>query len=318
MLTGFALVSVLVLLIGLQYEQKRQVENRGVSQQGVGMLKRVEYEGKTYVEKTALSSFLLLGTDQIGQEVGYGARQGGQADFLMLVVIDHNERKISQLQIDRDTITEVETLGILGNPIGTKPMQISLAHIFGTSREENSGFVQRAVENLLEGIKIDACAVLSMNAIGRLNDALGGVTVTLDEDLSYADPEMAQGRTIRLNASQAELLVRGRMQLGDGSNESRMRRQRLFISGAVQAFREGMKEDAGFMDHIIETVGDDLFIGTQRAVLLNEINRAYHYEVLAVETLAGEYAIGKDGFMEFHTAPGAAAQWVIKTFYEVD
>ncbi len=315
LLVCFGLVAAVVLFAGWRHEQKNNVQQRGVSSQNVGELKRVEYNGETYVEKTALTSILLVGTDREDGTGGYGARQGGQADFLLLLVIDHGEKTIHQLQIDRDTITEVEMLGVLGNPIGTRPMQICLAHAFGTTSVENCGFIERAVENLLEGIEIDYCIALDMGAIGRLNDVLGGVTVTIDEDLTDVDPQMTKGAVLKLTGEQAQTLVRSRMQLGDGTNESRMRRQRWFLSGAVDALREKVGEDTGFFDELLDSLADDLTMTVQRSVLLGEANRAYAYETLPVETLDGEHTIGEDGFVEFHVAQGATAQWVMGTFY---
>ena len=50
--------------------------------------------------------------------------------------------------------------------------------------------------------------------------------------------------------------------------------------------------------------------------LLNEVNRSYKYTQLPVETLAGSYTMGADGFVEFHPAEDAAIQWVLQALYE--
>ena len=50
-----------------------------------------------------------------------------------------------------------------------------------------------AVENLLEGADIEYYVAMNMDAIGILNDALGGVTVTLEDDFTAADPTHAAG-----------------------------------------------------------------------------------------------------------------------------
>ena len=38
-------------------------------------------------------------------------------------------------------------------------------------------------------------------------------------------------------------------------------------------------------------------------------------ETLAVDHPEGEYAIGEDGFMEFHMREGAATEWVLEHLY---
>ena len=314
----FVLLAAALLLVGAFYEGQAEKPVRHMADQAVGKLQRIEYDGQTYIEKTAMTTLLLMGTDQTEASVSYGARQGGQADFLMLLVIDHNDRVIHQLQIDRDTITEVETLGILGNPIGTKPMQICLAHSFGADASQNCGFVKRAVENLLEGITVDDYIALSMNAIPALNSALGGVTVTLEEDLSYEDPQMVKGATLKLNDRQAAILLHDRMQLGDGTNQSRMKRQRLYMTAAADTFRSRIQQETEFLGTFFDALSPFMDASIERGKLLNEINRAYHYEIQPYDTLEGEYSVGEDGFVEFHAAPGAATKWVMETFYKVD
>ncbi len=312
----FPVVVIAALLIALHFEQEGGEQARGVPTQNVGQLKRVTYQGQTYREKPALTSLLLIGTDRPDGTVGYGARQGGQADFLMLVVIDDNEKVVHQLQIDRDTITAVETLGVLGNPVGTKDMQICLAHAFGATPEANCRSVQTAVEHLLEGIGIDYYLALGMDSIGMLNDALGGVTVTLTEDLTGADAQMAAGATLKLTGGQAELLVRGRMQLGDGTNEARMNRQRLYLKAAAGTLKERIRTEPEFLNGFLEKLEGAATMNIQRSQLLHEMNTAYAYEVRPIQTLEGTHKVGESGFMEFHAATEAAAQWVIDVFYE--
>ena len=314
----FPVIVLSVLLTALHLEKKGGEPERGVPTQDVGKLRRVAYNGKIYREKPALTSILLIGTDRAEGSSGYGARQGGQADFLMLLVIDDQEKAVHQLQIDRDTIAAVEALGVLGNPVGTKNMQICLAHAFGATPEENCLSVKKAVENLLEGIEIDEYLAVSMDSIAELNDALGGVTVTLEEDLSSADPEMVRGARLTLTGGQAELLVRSRMNLGDGTNESRMRRQRTFLTAAAEALaarvRSGQESLTGFLDVIDAHATTSI----PRAQLLNELNTAYGYELLPIRTLEGEHTVGADGFVEFHPSPGATAGWVVDVFYEYE
>ena len=74
-----------------------------------------------------------------------------QADFLLLIVIDAPDKKVSMLQIDRDTITDVETLGVLGNVIGTRKLQIALSHSYGKTPQDNCAYTVKTVSNLLQG-----------------------------------------------------------------------------------------------------------------------------------------------------------------------
>lgn len=70
-------------------------------------------------------------------------------------MIDSKNKTVRQLKIDRDTMAEVTVLGMLGNPVGTTQMQISIAHGFGDGREESCGYARDAVSRLLQGESID-------------------------------------------------------------------------------------------------------------------------------------------------------------------
>lgn len=319
-LLALSLLAVLVLAAaycaGMWYEDSRRVQARGEQTQDVGMLRRVEYEGRTYVENPAVTTVLLMGVDHESDAARYGARQGGQADFLMLLAIDHQDGVIRQLHIDRDTMAEVETVGVLGNPIGTRTMQICLAHAYGATDEENSEHMRGAVENLLEGIEIDFYLALNLDAIAALNDALGGVTVTLEDDYTAVDPAMKPGATLTLTGEQARTMVRSRMEVADGTNASRMKRQQTFLSAAAARMSERIRQDSAFINTLFDVLQGYMTTNMTRSRMAGEANQAYSYDVLPADTLAGEHTIGEDGFVEFHTEDGETARWVIDVLFE--
>ncbi|MBO4299525.1 MAG: LCP family protein [Clostridia bacterium] len=307
----------IALAVAQYVEDRNQTQQRGVTNAAIGQRKRVEYEGKTYAERTNLTTLLLMGIDRDSDAPTYGGRQGGQADFLLLIVIDHANKTISQLQIDRDTMTQVEVYGVLGNPVGTQTLQIYLSHGYGKTPEENCKNAILATENLLEGVQIDYYMALNMNAVGALNHVLGGVTVTLEDDLSALDPEMTKGATLHLTDEQAEYFLHSRMTVGEGTNAERMARHRAYMMAAVDVLRAKLKQSANFAGELFDALESDMTSNISRGKLLNEANQSYNYEVLPVATLAGEHVIGHDGYMEFHVAEGATLEWVMQTFYDL-
>jgi LCP family protein required for cell wall assembly len=302
----------------LRYTESRQlVEERGTATENIGTRKRVEYDGHTYAEKTALTSILLMGIDKTDDAVSYGARQGGQADFLLLIVIDHQNKQIWQLQVDRDTMTPVEVLGILGNPVGTRTLQISLSHGFGLTEEACCENTVKAMSNLLEGMAIDYYVSLNLDAMERINNLLGGVTVTLEDDFSDSDPTMVPGATIKLTDEQAAIYLRARMNVGRGTNTERMARQRVYMTAALEAFETRLKESASYAETFFDGLSDGMTTNMKRGTLLGELNQAYNYETLPVSTLEGEHVIGSDGFMQFRVAEGAGINWVMQACYDL-
>jgi LCP family protein required for cell wall assembly len=316
LLAVLLILAVSAYIIGSFDEKNNQSQKRGIIQEDVGILKRIEYQKVKYIEKPAMKTILLLGMDRTNQDQRYGARQGGQADFLMLLAIDHGNKKIYQLQIDRDTMTDVNIYGILGNELGTRVMQICLAHGFGATIEENNQNTVDAVQYLLQGIPIDYYLTLNMESIGILNDALGGVTVTLEDNFTAYDPLMTEGKTMRLNASQAEIFTRFRLEVGNGTNESRMIRQRAFMSAAGALLKECIIDQPDYIGELFDRLKDVMTTNISRGQLINQMNTAYNYEVRPVEMLPGEHSISEDGFMEFYAKDDAAIQWVLQVFYK--
>ena len=315
-LSSVFILAILAFVIGAYLENKNKTQARGVIQEDIGVLKRVTYQDEEYIEKTAVTTILLMGVDQNDDEERYTARQGGQTDFIMLYVIDHNDRTISQLQIDRDTMANVKVYGIFGNDLGTRMMQICLAHGYGTTDEENNQNAVDAVQRLLQGITVDYYATLDLASIGVINHLLGGVTVTLEDDFSAFDPTMLPGTELQLTDQQAVLFTRYRLDIGDGSNESRMRRQRTFLSAAGNLLNEKIDEDTEFLGQMYDGLQDVMTTDLTKAQLINELNTAYKYEIQPVDTLAGQHTVSSDGFMEFYVQDGAAIEWVLNVFYK--
>ena len=157
-----AVAAVILLAAGilfLQHEDSVEYgESRSTMTEGFGQMRTVEWNGKIYREKPAVTTLLIAGTDRHGDPDAAGAktyRRGSPADFIMLVAIDHTSKQIHQLQIDRDTMTDVTVLGVFGNETGTRVMQICLAHYYGDTAEANAEYTVRAVRNLLDGMEMD-------------------------------------------------------------------------------------------------------------------------------------------------------------------
>lgn len=315
MLCCLVLIIGAILIIESQNDHETE-QQRGVMSEDFGQLARREYNGKVYVEKPELTSILMIGVDRDQDVETTGFRNGGQADFIMLTVLDHQNKEIRRLQIDRDTITDVVMLSILGRQVGTRKTHICLSHGFGENEEERCGYTCEAVQNLLLGQKIDLYVCMHFDAIGVFNDFLGGVTVPIEDDFSSIDATMVKGTTMKLNAQQAMYYVRGRYGIGAETNESRMVRQKAYMVAAVEQLQQMTRQDSTVITRMYNAMGDNMITDMSNGRLLNEFNRAYSYEVMPVEYLKGEYKLGDDGFMEFHADEQFIADWVLSVFYE--
>ncbi len=277
----------------------------------------IEHDGHTYRQRSNVITLLLMGIDkEESGTAGVGQRGGGQADFLRLVAIDRQNRTVSQLAIDRDTLAEITVLGVTGNPVGTRVDNISLSHYFGDGKEKSCELTREAVQRLLYGTRIDFYMAMNLDGVPALNDALGGVTVTLEDDFTATNPAWTKGATITLTGSEAETFVRSRTSIGDGTNESRMRRQQQYISEAVRILADKVEKDSEFIGRLFDTLYPYLVSGIRRDRLVTEAYTARKYDRPAVISIAGEHVVGEDGFMQFRPDDERLKETVIKLFFQ--
>lgn len=319
LITVAILAAVIILLNNSEKDQYQ--EKRETMSDGFGQLKTVTIGGVKYREKPAVTTLLIAGIDKpeaTENVVENDYRNGGQADFLLLLAIDHTDKKIHQLQLERDTMAEIDILGIFGNEVGTRTEQLCLAHYFGATPEDNAKYTIRAVERLLEGIQIDGYYMIDYTAIGPLNDALGGVTVQIDFDMEHLNPAWTKGSKVTLKGKEAETFVRARMEVGSGTNEERMVRQNEFMKNAIAKMKQRVSADMSFAETLLESLKNLSVSNMTVKRLAEEMYKARDYETLPVDHPEGEYKTGKDGFTEFHMKEGAAVEWVLNHLYTVE
>ena len=318
-----ALILLLILLVigaagFIVAARLDQQQSEGIitGQEGsYGELPRITWQGATYRQKSGIHTILVVGYDKSSTDERVGFRDGGQCDFLMLLVVDDKSRTVRQLHIDRDTMTNITILGLSGKPAGHKVQQICLAHAFGDNVAYNDQLTREAVEGFLPGVKVESSISMGFDFIERFNHLVGGVTVTIDDDLSALDPAMVPGATLKLTDRQAFDFCHARMTVGDGLNTSRMRRQRVYIDAAAKLMLNRIKRDGEFASMMVDSVYDITHCTLSKGRLINEINRAASYTLMSQEVLPSEHWIGEDGYLECHVKEEDVMAWVLDVFY---
>ena len=309
------LAVVLVLYGGGRWLEKRAEKPETRTQLPQADQETVEVDGVTYRKKSRLTTILVMGVDHDTQD-SYEYRKAGQADFLRLVVLDDADKTVQQLQIDRDTMTPVTVLGLLGDRYEPVTEQICLGYAFGDGRQSSCEVTVEAVENLLGGQKIDQYLSMGLDGISTLNDLAGGVTVTLEDDFSAIDPAMTKGTTLTLWGDQAEVYVRTRRSIGVGTNEARMARQEQYIRQITSQLDAKVQQDQNFVLTAYDALEPYLYTNIPRGQLANEAWAAKDYERMDTIKPEGTYQVGDDGFMEFYPDADALQQAVLQLFYE--
>lgn len=203
----------------------------------------IKLQKKIYRFAHPVQTYLFIGTDKSGNEDASGEEyRGSMADALMLVVVDEEEKAYGILQLNRDTITEVPMLLQDGSANASAQMQLCTAHWYGKDKAASCDNTVETVSKMLGGLPIDGYYALKMDAMPLLNHEVGGVTVTLEDDMTKLDPAMKKGATLTLTDRQAELLMQSRYAMDDDRNTQRMRRQQIFLNAFMKKIK---KQNAG-------------------------------------------------------------------------
>lgn len=278
----------------------------------------IDYEGETYYLKRRIHSVLIMGIDQWEElsspETAY--RHGGQADFLLLVIVDDDLKTVSVLPINRDSMCTMKVLNIFGQEVKTQEAQICLAFSYGDGKKESAELEKDAVSTLLKGTKIDHYYALKLDGIRLLNDWLGGIEVTLADDFSMYDPQMKAGETIRLSGDQAEIFLRYRYEIADSSNTSRMQRQKQYAEKARLIFAEKLNESASNLLDLLELLSPFAETDMNYGYEINLANRMNQYTFIEPYSISGTNRVEKNGSNAFYPDDASLMEALLACFYE--
>ena len=207
----------------------------------------ITYNGAKYRYNEDLVTVLFMGIDRSLQEentVDNVIGMNGQADTLILGVVDNRHKKITLINISRDTIAPIALYNTDGQYMRHADSQICLAFAFGDGREKSCENVVEAVSNYFYGIPISSYAAIDYEGIGVLTDTVGGVEVAITDDyFAKTDPSMIPGNTVRLDGWQAMRYVRSRDSYSVEANNGRMQRQKQFLLGLIKQTLEATKQN---------------------------------------------------------------------------
>lgn len=289
--TGVLITIALIIIFGLgvHFVEKMHAQPEGSAAEEKDFI----YLGDHNFELTHnLESYLLIGSDQSGNESNSGEYHGDLADYILLAIFDKTDCKYGFLQIDRDTITRVEMPADGKESQQDTFEQICTARWYGSTPAEGCENTVDAVSELLGYYPIDGYYSINMKDIGTLNHAVGGVTVTLEDDFTSKDPAMQEGKTLRLSDKQAEYFVRSRMDIGDGENKSRMRRQKTYMDAYLDRALERIRKDNNFVNSLYETLKDNATTDVPQNRISAAANRMSKWKYIGTFELKGEYKTG--------------------------
>lgn len=312
-MVNIVLAVVIVLLIGILFwlfiRQRQPSQN--VEEQSQAIHTSVRYDGVTYRYNTELTNILFLGIDKEEDITQlHLPSDSGQCDFLALLSLNKETKEARILQINRNTMTELDFYDMFGNYSTSMDGQIALQYAYNIGGSSSCWAVKKTVREMLMGIPIEAVLAMDISSVPLINDLLGGVTVTIEQDYTYIDPAFVKGEQVLLKGEQAESFVRYRDIMEFNSIEDRMSRQMEYLIGLIEVVSEYSGTQLyELMEPYLETV-----IVTDMTADLAKSLPSYHYLTDEIAALPGEEVMG-EYYEEFILDEDGVRKLILSMFY---
>jgi LCP family protein required for cell wall assembly len=276
--------------------------------------KTITRNGVDYFPRQDITVLLIMGIDEFGPvKPSEGFGNPGAADVVTLMIFDETNQQTRILSLNRDTMMDVDVLGIGGKKAGTTFMQLAVAHTYGSGMEDSCENTRDTVSNFLYGINIDHYVAANMDAIAIMNDGVGGVTVRVEDDFSAVDPTITKG-TVTLKGNQALNYVQTRYDVGDQLNLSRMERQKKYAVGFMEALRTRLANQETLALELYEKVSPYIVTDCSTTVLTNMMSRYADYDIVEIVSPEGENKLG-DTYYEFYVDEEKLDSLILRLFY---
>ena len=241
-----------------------------------------------------------------------GSRPGenGQSDSLNLLIVDRETKQAKILQINRDSMVDVEVYSVDGVKVRTEPMQIALQYAYGDGEEQSCRLTAERVSELLYGVDVQSYLSLTLEGMSEIADAIGGVQMTISEDYTAIDPAFVKGATITMDGKLVEKYVRTRDIDELDSNLDRMKRQQQFMNALIQKI-QGMEGQAQYMS-LYQKMEPYMVTNMTAEEILSL--KEYHIDDQTME-VPGE-VIYKDGHAQYIVDNESLQKNVLKIFYK--
>lgn len=293
------------------FEWTKQTETMEKWQEG-----DVSYNDKIYRYNSSVKTYLFLGTDNQGTMAeSIGGFSGGQSDAIFLLVTNAKEKTMSVISVNRNTMTQIAIYDLLDNCVDQQIMQICLQYAYGDGGRTSCLRTADAVSCLFYNIPINGYLSMNMDAVPLLNDAVGGVTVEVMDDLENKSMgvSLKKGETVTLNGKEAYVYIRSRDVNEFDSASRRLERQNQYL---FQLFRS--IKGLGLQESVISKVSnllEDYMVSNIDFVKLAEDASEYAFDESRMYNVPGETVMGEK-YEEYYVDEEAFYEMILEIFYE--
>ena len=207
-----------------------------------------------------------------------------------------------------------------GIDMGPLKTQICLQHAFGDGKRLSCSKTVDAVSGLFQNIPISGYLAMNMGGIPQMNDAVGGVEVTVQQDISFpkAGVNLKKGQKVTLNGTQAYYYLHGRDTEEYDSATKRLQREEQYIVAYMDKLKKVSTENPDQVTEIYNSVSDYLVTSVDFTSMIEQLMN-YGFSEDQMYTVPGKTVEGKpiDGkrYEEYHVDEDAMEELIMKVFY---
>lgn len=235
------------------------------------------------------------------------------------MIINPRDKNVYVIAINRNSMVDVDVWDENGNYKGVFTKQVALQHGYGDGKEESCKRQVKTVSRMFHNIPIHSYVAVSMDAIPELNDALGGITVEVLDDIIYSEYDMNlhQGDIVTLYGEKAYWYVRLRNENVFNSNELRLQRQKQYLTTFAAEAKNQATSDIRVAINLYNTVSKYMVtdIDLSSFTYLATEALGYNFDINNLYSLQGEVIQGNN-FEEFYVDDNALQELIVKLFYE--
>ncbi len=269
----------------------------------------VSYGGKKWTRNTALKTILFMGVDSSEKVVANEyIGNGGRADSIFLLIQNTQTEEAKLLKISRDSMMMVDVYNENRELLYSGVMQINMQYAYGETPERSCRLMKEKISDLLYGVPVDSYCSLTLDGLSAAVGAMGGITVTMEEDWTEIDPAYTKGAAVHMDQAQAERFVRYRDINELGSNDRRMERHEWLLRQVLAQLKAG---GSGLFETVLNAAGDYLETDMDADTMLRLIRTPLDPVSFKVpgQTLAGER------HDEYHIDEQALQGLILELFY---
>ncbi len=264
------------------------------------------HKGKAYYYNQDLINILCIGVDKDNLK----DRADHQADVIVLVSIDAKLKKTNIITISRNTLADIDIYDMNGEFLDTEYSQICLSYVYGRDDKTSSLLTVKAVSRLLYNVPVNGYYTVFMDSIADIVDSVGGVKVTIPDDMTGKNPQWKKGTDVTITGKNALDYLKYREDLSD----VRLNRQKEFVSSFIISAKKAVAKDLSLPLNMYNKLAKNTVTdvdGTSAVYLASEIIKA------DFNTVSIPGTVGFDATYEtFEVDESALYEMVLDVFYK--